>query len=250
MRSGAGTDQPRDGPVTPELLADLQAGLLDDATAARLRHRVRTDPGVARRLAELESVRREVARLGTHPESAPDVPTELTARIGAALRDASARRRPPAHAVPRSTRRRPPVQLLVAGVGAAAAVLAATVGAAALVREPAPTRPAGPTAELITVSRPPRNIPLSDAQVLGLLARSPDLGPLADPQRRASCLSGLGYPAATPVLGARMVDVDGRPAVLLLLAADTPHAVVALVVRPTCSSADTGLLADTVVSHP
>ena len=31
-------------PITPELLADLQAGLLDDDTAAALRQRVRVDP--------------------------------------------------------------------------------------------------------------------------------------------------------------------------------------------------------------
>lgn len=33
-----------DPPLTVELLADLQAGLLDDATAARIRSRVRSDP--------------------------------------------------------------------------------------------------------------------------------------------------------------------------------------------------------------
>ncbi len=89
-------------------------------------------------------------------------------------------------------------------------------------------------------------LPLSDPQIVGLLSRSPDYGPLADPQRRASCLSGLGYSAATAVLGARPVDMHGRPAVLMVLAADTPRTLLALVVEPDCNSAHTGLLAEHV----
>lgn len=79
---------PTDGqePVTIDLLADLQAGLLDDATAARLRHRARTDPDVGRRLADLDGLRRRLAVLGTDSASAGDVPVDVTARIRAALR--------------------------------------------------------------------------------------------------------------------------------------------------------------------
>jgi hypothetical protein len=134
--------------------------------------------------------------------------------------------------------------------GVAAAVVGALVGAAALVRGPVPTRPAGPIAESITVSRPAGDVPLSDVQIVGLLSHSPDYGPLADPQRRASCLSGLGYSAATPVLGGRPVDMQGRAGVLLVLAADTPRTLLALVVAPDCNSAHTGLLANTLVTRP
>jgi len=52
------------------------------------------------------------------------------------------------------------------------------------------------------------------------------------------------------VLGARPVDMHGRPAVLMVLPGDTPKALVALVVEANCSSADTALLADTVVRRP
>ncbi len=76
------------GPVTPELLADLQAGLLDDDTAAQVRRRVRTDPAAARALAALDTVRRELSSLGSDSASAPAVPPAVMARIGAALRDA------------------------------------------------------------------------------------------------------------------------------------------------------------------
>jgi len=51
-------------PITPELLADLQAGLLDDATAAALRQRVRTDSAAAGMLSALDRVRRDLADLG------------------------------------------------------------------------------------------------------------------------------------------------------------------------------------------
>jgi hypothetical protein len=44
--------------------------------------------------------------------------------------------------------------------------------------------------------------------------------------------------------------MHGRPGVLMLMPGDTPHAIVALVVEPNCSSAHTGLLADTLVTRP
>ena len=90
-------DDPVEGPVTVDLVADLQAGLLDDARAARLRHRARTEPDVAATLAALDRVRRDVSALGVDADSAPTVPAEVTATIGAALRAAPppARRRWP-----------------------------------------------------------------------------------------------------------------------------------------------------------
>jgi hypothetical protein len=227
-------------------MADPQAGPLDDATAARLRHRARTDAAAARKLSALDRVRRDLADLGSDEASAPNVPADVTARVGAALQ-AAGNRQPAAHAVGRPRLHRFQVLGLVVGLGAT--LVAAVIGAVMLARDPAPTRSTGPTAKSIAVSRPPRNIPLSDPQIVGLLSHDPDYGPLADPARRASCLSGLGYSGAT-VLGAQPVDMHGRPGVLMLMPGDTPHAIVALVVEPNCSSADTGLLADTVVTRP
>ena len=235
-------------PITPGLLADLQAGLLDDDAAAALRQRIRTDSDAAEMMAALDRVRRDLADLGTDDASAPDVPAEVTARIGTALQAAPPHRPPrqPAHSV----RHTPRWQLIGLVAGVCAAFVGAVLGGVMLTREPAPTRPAGPTAESITVSRPPSDLPLSDPQIVGLLSQTPDYGPLADPQRRASCLSGLGYSAATAVLGARPVDMHGRPAVLMLLAADTPRKLQVLVVEPGCNSAHTGLLANTMVTRP
>jgi hypothetical protein len=189
----------------------------------------------------LGRVRRDLADLGSDQASAPEVPPAVTARVVAALRSR------PAHSMRRPPLRRLQIVALVIGLVAVAA--AVVVGGLMLVRDPVPTRSSGPTAKSIIVSPSPRVVPLPDPEIVGLLSRTPEYGPLADPQRRASCLDGLGYPAAQ-VLGARPVDMFGRPAVLLVLPGDIPKTVVALVVEPSCSSAHTGLLANRVVTRP
>jgi anti-sigma factor RsiW len=230
-------------PITPALLADLQAGLLDDVTAAALRQRVRTDPEAAPALAALDRVRRDLADLGADESSAPDVPAEVSARIGAALREQP---RGPAH----SARYTPRWQLIALVAGACAAIVGAVVGGLMLARDPAPSWSTGPTAESITTTRRATKLPLSNPQIVSLLSQRPDYGPLADPAQRASCLSALGYSGATAVLGARPVDMNGRPAVLIVLPADTPRTVIALVVEPDCNAAHSGLLANTLVTRP
>jgi hypothetical protein len=94
------------------------------------------------------------------------------------------------------------------------------------------------------------SIPLSAAEITGLLGRAPDYGPLGDPSRRASCLGGLGYPASTQVLGARPIEINARPGVLLVLPSDTPADLAVFAVALNCSAADTGLLASTQVPRP
>ncbi|OBG58640.1 hypothetical protein [Mycobacterium sp. E3339] len=236
-------DEADEPPLTVELLADLQAGLLDDESAARVRQRVRDDPEAEQILRALNRVRCDVATLGADP--APDVPPEVTARIAAALDSADAG--PAGH----SARPRIGPARLAAGVVGVGAMLAAVgVGTAALINapEPAPSTPV--TAEHITVSTPPMTIPLSQDEILGLLGQSPDYGPLADPTRRASCLTGLGYPASTQVLGARRVDINARPGIVLVVPGDTPHSLAVYAVALNCSAADTGLLASTQVPRP
>jgi hypothetical protein len=93
-------------------------------------------------------------------------------------------------------------------------------------------------------------VPLSQDEILGLLDRRPEYGPLTDPSRRASCLSGLGYPASTQVLGARPIDINARPGVLLVLPGDTPNNLAVFAVALNCSAADTGLLANTQLPRP
>ena len=227
-------DDAPDDPVSLSLLADLQAGLLDDRTAARLRRRARTDPEVAAHLAGLDRVRRDVAELGVDAASAPDVPAAVTARIGTALRESA---RPPA----------PGWNRAAALIGLGAVALAVGIGTVVLLRDDTASGAEGSSGPAAPSQG---SVPLSDAQLLDLLAAPPDLGPLGAPRRLASCLAGLGYPTSTPPLGAEPLEVGGRAGVLLLLTGDAPRHVDAVVVAPNCSSVDTGLLARTVVNRP
>lgn len=234
-----------DPPLTVELLADLQAGLLDDDSAARVRRRVREDPEAEKMLRALNQVRCDVAALGADPASAPEVPPEVTARVSAALR--SANERGAAHTARPRLR---PARLVAAVTGAGAVLAAIGVGTAALISAPGPAPSTPATAEHIRVSTPPMAIPLSQAEIADLLSQRPDFGPLSDTARRASCLNGLGYPASTQVLGARPIEINARPAVLLVLPGDTSDGLAVFAVALNCSAADTGLLASTQVPRP
>ena len=257
--AGAGDDPPNhagddeadtDAPLTPDLLADLQAGLLDDDAAAELRRRIRADPAAGHVLAALNRVRSDVAALSADTASATEVPASAVEKVRAALRSATSNGGVRARATHSARAGLPPARVLAAVAGVAAGVLSIALGSAALLRErePAPSVPA--TAQHITVSSRATAIPLSIAQILGLLDRPPDYGALGDPARRSSCLTGLGYPASTRVLGAQPVEINGLPAVLLVLPGDTPDALAVLVVSSQCSLADTGLLTDSVVARP
>ncbi|QLL07454.1 hypothetical protein [Mycobacterium vicinigordonae] len=235
--SAAEDDADPQPPLTVEQLADLQAGLLDDDTAAAVRSRIRTDPQAADALQALHQVRRDLAALAAEP--APNAPPQLVDSVAAALRSPGA-----AHAA------RPPMRSarVIAGlVGFAGVVAAIGLGTAALLRSPSSGSKTDPTANHITVSAPVPVIPLSDPEILALLHRPPDFGALTNPGQRASCLGGLGYPAGTPILGAQPVEVNSRPGVLLVMAGDTPGTVTAYAVALSCSAADTGLLATTTI---
>lgn len=153
----------------------------------------------------------------------------------------------PRHAV-RPVLRTP--RLLAAIAGVTAVLVAIGLGTTALLRSPATVTSTITTANLITVTVPPAVVPLSDRQIAALLAGPPTFGALDDPARRTSCLAGLGYPATAPILGATPVQINKRLAVLLVLGGDRPDLLTALAVAPNCSSAGTGLLADTTVPRP
>jgi len=237
---GEDVDGTAEAPVTLEQLADLQAGLLDDAAATRLRRLIRDDPDVARQFAALQQVRHDLKALAAAP--AADPPVEVTAAISGALRGAPpVGQHPPMHA---ARRRVPPS----AWIGAAAAAAAVVVAVTMLRHDAEPSSPtaAGPTASSLTAPRH-SGMPMSDHTILGLLQRPADLGSLTDPSRLRSCLQGLGYSAPTPVLGATVVE-GGR--VLLLLPESDPRSVMALLVTEGCRADAAGLLADALLTRP
>ncbi|OBK29909.1 hypothetical protein A5634_17160 [Mycobacterium asiaticum] len=205
-------------PLTVDQLADLQAGLLDDDTAARVPSRIRTDPHAAATLQALHQVRDDLAAAG---------PSSGAAHAA----------RPPVR----------PVRAIAGFIGVCAVLAAMGVGTVALLDQPESTPSMGPTVDHITVSTPVPVIPLTDHEIRALLQRSPDFGALGSATQRASCLAGLGYPAAEPVLGAQPVEVNARPGVLLVMRGDTPDTLLAFAVAVNCSAADTGLLATTAI---
>ena len=207
------------------------------------------DEAPGQQSAAVERARAALAALGADPDSAPDVPPQVTARVTTALRSAhtvAAPARPdiPAHAA----RPRPhPARILAAGCGLAAVVVLIAVGTAALLTGSGRTASTPTSANRITVVP---KVPLSAAELAALVNRSPDFGPLADQKRRAACLGALGYPGNQPVLGATPVEVDGQPAIVLVLPADRPADLVAVAVAPNCSAVNSGLVARTTVTRP
>jgi hypothetical protein len=246
-----------DPPLTVDVLAELQAGLLDDDAAARVRRQVRVDPEAQRILRALNQVRRDVAAVGADPATifeAPAAPQELTTRTSAALRPAAP---PPGESRGGTHLARPrlrPARVFGGVAGLCAVVAAVALGTFALINAPEPTPSTPATAEHITVSTPPMVIPLSRAQILALLNHPPEYGSpegsLTDASRRASCLGGLGYPASVQVLGAQPIEINARPGVLLVLPGDTPKNLAVFAVALNCSAADTGLLANTEIPRP
>jgi anti-sigma factor RsiW len=200
--------EPRERPALPaDLLADLDAGLLDPARAAEVRAAAAQDPDATAVLAGLATTRAELGELAD-----PPLPEQYAARWDAALA---------AEALPRAgtrSRRRRVRPALVA-----AAVLAATVVAGLLwtPRDPAPMSLDGvdPVAAALTVR--------GDF----------DVGELADPATRAGCLRTVAPPGVSPeaqLLGGRDVVLDGRDGVLLLMATGERGRLHVVVVAPGC----------------
>lgn len=180
-------------------------------------------PDPAGERAEHDAVRRALRRLGADHTSAPDVPAHVTARVGAALRNA-----PP----PRAARRR---AVLGGGVCVGVALILGVGGILALARGP-------------SSSTPHAAFPLPDTQLRAVLDVPADLGPLASPQRLAACLTGLGYEPTQEVLGARTLRRAGHTDVLLLFPSESAQ-VRAVIVEGTCRAATPGVLADRTVAR-
>jgi hypothetical protein len=196
------------GKLPVDLLADLDAGVLDPAEAARVRAVAQEDPHAGAVLAGLAATRAELGDLAD-----PPVPPEFAARWDAALATEAGASSTGAPAPARPGRigravgrthapRRRLRPALVAAAVLAAAVVAGVLGGP---REPDPQSLDG--VDLVTA---------------GLAVRGDmDVGDLADPVRRAGCLRAVAPPGVAPeapLLGGRDVVVTGRPGVLLLLA--------------------------------
>lgn len=239
-----------------ELLAELDAGLLDARRAAEVRAAAIADPASAAVLDAFAATRAELAAL-----PAPPVPAAVHRRWVAAL-DAEAARVDPlpgtsdADPVDRAART-PRIRRRYRGAGPeprrgraprpypglrpraalTTAALLALLAAAGLVS----SRPGTPPVDRVDLAG-------AGHAALG----TTDAGDLADPARRAGCLRAVEAPGVAPdalLLGGRRVELDGRAGVLLVLATGERGVFHTVVVDPGCGPDGGTLLGATVVGR-
>lgn len=242
-----------------DLLADLDAGVLDAARAREVRAAAEGDAAAAAVLDALAATRAELGALPAltaPPEvvarwsagaagNAGGDPAGHTAGVGTGV-DTGADTgvvdpddaeclftvSEPAPPLARTRHRRMRPTL------AAAAVLAAVVAGSALAGR-ASVAPPAEDGRVAAV-----DLAAAGAAAVG----TTDVGELADPARRSGCLRAAGIPDA-PLLGGRRVVLEDRPGILLVLPAGAAGSVRLVVVAPGCGPEGAGVLADTTVGR-
>ena len=215
--------------LTPDLLADLHAGLLPDDEAARVRERVETDPEAAAYLADLDAVVDMMGARGADLSAGVPMPPHVVSRLHEVLASA-----PRDELETRRSRRRARMPLV-----AAAAAIVALVGAGAGLAL-ASMQTVGGNDQVVASPRP-----LDDRTVLSYVG-STDRGRFADPAVLAACLEANGISASATVVGSGPVTLDGTEATLLVTAGTTPGSLIAVAVGDSCgpNSPDTVSRAD------
>jgi hypothetical protein len=253
-----GAGGPPGPPWSVDVLADLHAGVLDQAEAARLWPQVNADPEARAVLAALEEVKVGLGRLGNAPVDA--MPAQYAARLDAALEAegrASGRvatAAPPAppvgQAVDLAAARKRRNRMTAWGAG----VLTAAAAAAAIAFVALPGNETGGTPSAQSGNgntnteapgsgaEPPLALKKENlGAAIGQLQGKTDYGPLEDEQGLKDCLAANDVPNAGTPLGVSPVTLDGEQGVAALLGAGTePGHFRVVVVQPTCTAADPG----------
>ncbi|MTD56158.1 hypothetical protein [Amycolatopsis pithecellobii] len=203
-------------PWSVDLLADLQAGVLDEREAARLWPRVQADPEARAIIQALEATTADLASLATAP--APPMPPAVAARIDTAIA-AEARGLAPVVDLAAVRRKRNQRIGWISGVVAVAAAAVAAIAIAV----PGSTQTTGKP-----VAAPPVNSAAGgsslavrsdqpQAAVGRLSTGTKDYGPLGDAQRLNACLQAAGFADTASPIGVSSGTLDGQPAVFVLL---------------------------------
>lgn len=267
------------GPPWPvDVVADLHAGVFDDAVTAALRPRMESDAEAAAILAALDATTGDLgalARLAPTP-----IPARFADRLDAAIAaESRARARPgnmaplppPAPAPsPTPTPVAPPAPVAdlaaarrrrnrMLGWGGGALVAAAAVVGVVLLAVPTTTggSPSGvalppPVStgggnsgagapQALTKQQVANGAPLAAA-----LGRT-DYGTLSAPARRAACLAANGQDANRAPAGAMPVTLDGKTGELLVLTTGQTAQYRLLVVGPGCGAGNPDQLANAVI---
>ena len=259
---GTGRGGPSGPPWSVDLLADLQAGVLDPEAAAKLWALVETDPEARAIVDALEATRsdlREIAEVPPVP-----MPAELAARLDAAIESEArsvAAMAPPQRMAPAgqgevvdlAAARRRRNRLVGWGAGlvtaAAAAMGIAVVGISANSptngsAQPAPGAEA-PGGDSLT---PPLAFKAEDLGSTQLDAAwgANDFGPFDNAAKRAGCFEANGIKKDATPIGGRQVVVDGKPGTLFVLSSGLGEFRL-IAVGPACGPGNLARLADRMV---
>lgn len=234
-----------------DVLADLHAGVFDDAEAQRIWPQVLADPSAMAVIEALDSTRNDLSALRDAP--APPMPAEVAARIDAAL----AAQRPQRAIPPPADRERiaPVVDLGAArrkrnrllGLGGAGLLTAAAAVAAAVMLgtgneiggDPYGVSPGG---------RPPVALHGDDVgPALGKTLNVVDYGPLKNEARLTECIRANGLDPEVRPIGVRPVTIDGKPAVLVVFTTGELAKYRMVAFPPDCGSDNKGTLVDKTV---
>ncbi|MEV6619832.1 hypothetical protein AB0M71_02875 [Amycolatopsis sp. NPDC051114] len=216
-------------PWSVDVLADLHAGVLDDARAAELWPLVDADPEARAILDALDATQADLASLADAP--APPMPAEFAARLDAALAAEAAAKFPGQRTAPApqqagsgdaqvvdlaAARRRRNKRLgWAAGVltAAAAAVVAETIAIPGTSQQPGTPNVAAPPP-----SGPSVGNDGSGAQALiGKAVGVRDFGPLRTEDKLDACIAAAGLDPKVRPEGIRPVNVGGKAGVMIIL---------------------------------
>ncbi|MGZ4542210.1 MAG: hypothetical protein ACXVXI_03585 [Mycobacteriaceae bacterium] len=240
-----------DPPYSLDLLADLHAGALDDALAARLSPLANADRDASLVLDALDATVRQLKEQAAHTPSVP-VPAGVASRIDDALAAQplpTRQPRPPTNVAAARARRHRTSYLgigVLAAAAAAAGVFALSVGLGSHDLSGTP-RADGPQAPARAGAAPSTAMSSTTATPLDLGSGAPgpkaltaigkeDLGPLSDKAALDGCLQANGIAPTSQVIGASQVTLNGQRGILLLLPTGRAAMFTALVVGPECSA--------------
>ncbi|MBP2321859.1 hypothetical protein JOF56_002244 [Kibdelosporangium banguiense] len=247
-------------PWSVDLLADLQAGVLDPQQASDLRRLVDADPEAQEILAALEATEADLREFAHAP--APPMPAHFAARLDAAIAAESQARaqsfvpqqqqREPqfAGAAPGSPPGQPaPVTDLAEarkrrnrkmGIGVGIFAAAAAAAGIAFAVLPGNGGSAGDVAAQGPLTFKAEQIGKDQLQA----ARNQnDYGPFADKQKLSACLAANGLSPTAEPIGGKQVTVDGKQGTLLVLSSGAGEFRL-LAVGPDCGPGNPSTLAN------
>jgi hypothetical protein len=241
--SDAGLLEP---PYSPDLLADLHAGVLPDAVSEQLWPLVRQDPDAVRILDALDAVTERLATAGRELASGEPMPPGVAERIDRALTAASPVQAP---AVTSSAQNRAPIRLAsrrrrsrtVLAAGIAASVVVVSVVAAAVVAATSDNSGVvdGGYADDLRAEAPTLVLTSDDLDsslafdVMATRGRND----VTDAGNLRECLIANGFRSNSTVLGSAPVELDGTRGVMLVIAtASAADGMVLLAVGPDCGA--------------